>query len=472
MSTVLTSFDPATGQPVWQGEVANAHAVATALERARAALPGWSDTQLHERIAIVRAFAERVAGHREALATMISRETGKPRWEAAQEADTVVSKIAISIAAQAERAGERSQAMAFGRAVLRHRPHGVFAVLGPYNFPAHLPNGHIVPALLAGDTVVFKPSEEAPGTGALMAALWHEAGLPDGVLTVVQGGRETGAALVAGAIDGVAFTGSAQTGVYLRRMFADRPDVILALELGGNNPLIAWDGDPDALGSIIGQSAFVSTGQRCSCARRLIVREGRAGDAIVDAVVAFAERIRIGACDDLPEPAIGPLINAAAAQRARAATDVLAAGGAGILRRMTPPRGRAEPFVSPGLLDVSGMAVPDEEIFAPLLQIVRVAGFDAAIEAANATRFGLAAGLLSEDPQLWDAFLRRARAGVINWNRPTTGASGTMPFGGTGASGNYRPSAYYAADYCAYPVASFEADRVQDISAQWHGIAG
>ena len=177
------------------------------------------------------------------IAETISRETGKPLWETRAEIGSMIGKVDISITAQAERAGEKHNAMPFGQAVLRHRPHGVMAVLGPFNFPGHLPNGHIVPALLAGNTVVFKPSEMTPATGAAMAEAWDDAGLPPHVFQLVQGGRETGEALVGGDIDGLLFTGSAGAGAHFRRLFADKPHVILALELGGNNPLVAWDGD-------------------------------------------------------------------------------------------------------------------------------------------------------------------------------------------------------------------------------------
>jgi len=343
-------------------------------------------------------------------------------------------------------------------------------VLGPYNFPGHLPNGHIVPALLAGDTVIFKPSEETPLVGEWMARCWAEAGLPDGVFTLLQGGRDTGAALVGGAIDGLLFTGSAGAGAHFRRLFVDRPEVILALELGGNNPLIAWDGDPAAIASIVVQSAFITTGQRCSCARRLIVPHGAVGDAIVEATAALARRIGIGQWDAQPEPMIGPLISAGAAIRAHAAVAALVAGGAEVILPFERIAGRSDAFVTPAMLDVTGLNVPDAEIFAPVLQVIRVDDFDAAIDTANHTAFGLSGGLVSADEALWRRYADRARAGVLNWNRPTTGAAGVMPFGGLGASGNHRPSAYYAADYCAYPVASFEAGVVADLTGEIKGL--
>lgn len=468
--TRLVSIDPARSETVWEGDAAGSREVAAALAGARAAFPRWSTTPLADRIVHVRAYADTLHVEADPLARLIARETGKPLWEGRQEVASMAAKVTASIAAQAERAGERETEMAFGRAVLRHRPHGVMAVLGPYNFPGHLPNGHIVPALLAGDTVVFKPSELTPAVGAAMVDLWRAAGLPDGVLSLVQGGRETGAALVAGEIDGLLFTGSAAAGAHFRRAFVDRPEVILALELGGNNPIIAWDGDPAAVASIVGQSAFVTTGQRCSCARRLIVPQGVAGDAIVDAVAAFTDRIGIGAWDDAPEPSIGPLISVEAAQAARDAMEGLIARGARTIRLLDLPDAPRASFVRPALLDVTGCDVPDTEIFAPVLHITRVASFDDAIVAANRTAYGLSAGLVSGDEALWRFYADRARAGVLNWNRPTTGAAGTMPFGGTGASGNHRPSAYYAADYCAYPVASFEADAVTDLSGEMRGL--
>lgn len=453
--SVLTSTCPATGDTVWTGPVSSGADVDAAVERARVAFRDWRRTTVAERVAIARAYAAVLKARTTDLAELIARETGKPLWEATQEVGTMVGKVELSIAAQAERAGEKRSAMPFGESVLRHRPHGVMAVLGPYNFPGHLPNGHIVPALLAGNTVVFKPSELTPAVGAAMADAWSEAGLPENVLQVVQGARETGAALVAADIDGLLFTGSATTGAHFRRAFAERPDVILALELGGNNPLIAWDGDVTEVAALIVQSAYITTGQRCSCARRLILPTGAFGDAVVEAVAALIPRLPIGRWDE--NPYIGPLISDAAAATARRQVAALEAAGA---RAIVPFGGierRSAAFVTPALLDVTGVAVPDEEIFAPVLQVARVADFDAAIAAANDTRFGLSAGLLTDDDALWERFVLDARAGVVNRNRPTTGAAGAQPFGGIGDSGNHRPSAYYAADYCAYPMASFEA---------------
>ncbi len=445
---------PATGRTAWQGGAADAEEVAEAVSSARRAFRDWSRRPQAERTAILQQYAEEIGKRAEAIAEVISREMGKALWDSRAEAATMKAKIGVSIAAQKERAGEKTEAAAFGSAQLTHRPHGVMAVFGPFNFPGHLPNGHIVPALLAGNTCVFKPSELAPGVAALMADCFEAAGLPPGCLNIVHGGRDTGAALIGQDINGLLFTGSATTGVYFHRHFAGRPDVILALEMGGNNPLIVWDpADVDAAADIAAQSAFLTTGQRCSCARRLILPEGRFGDAVVEAVIARAKGIRIGAWDE-PDIFMGPLVSEKARTQALDFQAMLVShGGRPVLALEGMDRGGG--FVSPGIIDVTeASGYPDEELFGPLLQVVRVKTFDEAIVRANATRYGLSGGLVSDDDALWEVAYREMRAGVLNRNRPTAGASGSMPFGGPGFSGNFRPGAYYAADYCAWPQAS------------------
>ncbi len=455
--TRFESVDPGRETPVWSGNEADAEDVADAVAAARAAFPAWSRRPLAERVAIARSFAETLNARRAVLADMISRETGKPAWEAAGEVGAMIGKVEISIAAYDARTGETETATDFGAARLTHRPHGVMGVFGPYNFPGHLPNGHIVPALIAGDTVVFKPSELTPAVGAMMVEAWAEAGAPPGVINLVQGGRAPGAALLDAGVDGVLFTGSVETGVMIHRKFAGRPDVILALEMGGNNPLIVWDAtDTEAAANLVLHSAFITAGQRCSCARRLIIRDDQAGDALLAALDALLDRVRIGLPDADPEPFMGPLVSARAAAGVLGAYNRFLEQGGRSLRAMTQP-GPTDAFLSPGVIDMSGLDPADSEVFGPLLLVWRESSFEAAVARANATKFGLAGGLISDNADLWARAQLEMRAGILNWNRPTTGAASTLPFGGPGYSGNHRPSAAYAADYCAYPMASQEA---------------
>lgn len=458
----LQSLCPVSQTVVWSGNAASDKQVAAAVAAARNAFPAWARRPVEERVAVLERFAAALKGRSEALARAIGEETGKPLWEAATEVTSMVNKVAISVQAFRERTGEKSGPLADATAVLRHKPHGVVAVFGPYNFPGHLPNGHIVPALLAGNAVVFKPSELTPKVAELTLQAWIEAGIPAGVINLVQGARDTGVALAGNDdIDGLFFTGSSRTGNLLHSQFGGRPQKILALEMGGNNPLIVDEvKDVDAAVYTIIQSAFISAGQRCTCARRLLVPQGAWGDALIERLVAVASTIKVGRFDEQPAPFMGSVISLAAAEHLIKAQEQLLAKGARPLLAMTQPLANAA-LLTPGILDVTAVSErPDEEFFGPLLQVIRYADFDAAVREANATQYGLAAGLLSDSRERYEGFLIESRAGIVNWNKQLTGAASSAPFGGIGASGNHRPSAYYAADYCAYPVASLESDSL------------
>jgi succinylglutamic semialdehyde dehydrogenase len=454
----IISYEPATGAQLWRGKISDVDAV---VDRARRSWAAWAAQPLSNRMELVRRFANEVRKDAEKLATVIARETGKPMWEARTEVESVVNKVEISIRAYAERTAQRKLDNALqGTAALRHKPHGVMAVLGPYNFPAHLPNGHIVPALIAGNAIVFKPSEKTPATAELLVQCFHRAGIAAGVVQLLIGGPAEGQALVAHeGIDGVLFTGSAHTGISINRKLATRPDKIVALEMGGNNPMVLWDTPKltDAAALVI-QSAFTSAGQRCSAGRRLIVKASMY-DAAIAEVKRLADRVIVGAPFDEPAPFMGPVIDNPSADGLTESFLYLLSHGGKAIKHLVRPRDDL-PFLSPAIIDVTNVQDrPDVELFGPLLQVIKVTDFDEAIAEANNTRFGLSASLIGGTPQEYNRFWANIRAGVINWNRPTNGAASSAPFGGVGLSGNHRPSAYYAADYCAYPVASNEMDQ-------------
>jgi succinylglutamic semialdehyde dehydrogenase len=456
----LVSTDPATDKEVWSGDIGDAAAEVVA---ARAAWPAWAAHSVAYRIEAVRRFANVVRKKEAEFAELIARETGKPLWEAKTEVAAVVNKVEISVEAYAERTSQRKMEAALGnRIAVRHKPHGVLAVLGPYNFPAHLPNGHIVPALIAGNAVVFKPSEKTPATGEYLVRCFHEAKIPEGVVRLLIGGPEQGRALAGeSGIDGLLFTGSARSGLSLHKQFAETPHKILALELGGNNPLVIWNAkDIESAATIAVQSAYLSAGQRCTAARRLIVEDDH-HEAVLEAVLKLIDRIMVDQPFADPQPFMGPVIDNAAADHVQEQWLNLMMKGGKPLRRLDRPFAE-RPYLTPALIDVTDVKErPDEEIFGPVLQLIRVKDFDAAIAEANNTRFGLAASLVGGSPEMYDKFWANVRAGVINWNKPTNGAPSNAPFGGVGLSGNHRPSAFYAADYCAYPVTSSEAERAR-----------
>jgi len=457
-SSDIVSIEPATGAVIWRGQCGDADREIT---MARGAWAEWAARPLAVRIETLRRFVNVIRHRGDLPADLIARETGKPLWEARIEVEAVLNGVERTISAYSERTAQRRFDGAMtARQALRHKPHGVLGVLGPFSSPAEIPCGHIMPALLAGNAVVFKPSEKTPAVGSLIVESCHAAGVPEGVIRFLAGGEPEGQALATHpGLDGLLFAGSARVGRALHRQFAERPDRILALELGGNNPLVVWD-TPDVVPAavIAVQSAFLSSGQRCTAARRLIVHDG-AHQPLIDAIRTLIERIIVDHPLAKPQPFMGPVIdNAAADQVQEAFLDLIVKGGRPItqLARRDPAR----PFLTPALIDVTGIGPrPDEEIFGPVLQVMRVPDFDAAIAEANNTRFGLCAALIGGSPSLYDRFWANVRAGVINWNRPTNTVPANAPLGGIGLSGNHRPGGYYAADSCAYPVASSEADQ-------------
>ncbi len=457
------SVNPGSGEQLWKGCSAGPKDVDAAVNSARAAAPAWSALHIDRRIAFLKAFSAKLTEHRSDLAKIIGMETGKVLWEAESEVGAMINKADISIDAYKVRCPELRDPQAATLTITRYKPHGVLAVFGPYNFPGHLPNGHIIPALLAGNTVVFKPSELTPLVAQRTIEIWLEAGLPTGVLQLVQGGRDTGQSLAQHPqIDGLLFTGSAKTGQSLSKQFGAQPEKILALEMGGNNPLIVTSvSNLKAAAYMTILSAYLSSGQRCTCARRLIVPHGEQGNAFIASLRAMIPLIQVGKYDDTPPPFMGPVVSTATAKQLLTAQDQLLQAGAEPLIPMTSMQ-LGDAFLKPGLIDVTQVGErSDDEIFGPLLQVIRVADIKAAIEEANRSQYGLSAGIFTDSRKEFDTFYHAIRAGVVNWNQPLTGASSRMPFGGIGMSGNHRPSAFYAADYCAYPVASMEADDMK-----------
>lgn len=460
--TVIESIDPAKNTVIWSGKAASPAQINNAIHAARSAFSLWGSLSVDTRIEHVLAYAEQLKANQDLLAHTIAMETGKPLWETTTEAAAMVGKINLSIKSYHTRTGITENPMPQGKAFIRHKPHGVVAVFGPYNFPGHLPNGHIVPALIAGNTIVFKPSDLTPLVAEKMVELWEAAGLPKGVLNLVQGDVTTGKALAGhDQIDGLFFTGSSTTGKLLHEQFAGHPGKILALEMGGNNPLLIGPvNDVDAAVHDIVQSAFITSGQRCTCARRLFIPNTAQGDVILARLIEVTQAIDVGVYDAEAQPFMGAMISVRAAQMMLSAQSELENLGANALLPLTHIN-EDTGLVTPGIIDVTPILseLPDEEHFGPLLKVIRYDDFNTAIIEANNTKFGLSAGLIADDAAMYDVFFQHIRAGIVNWNRPITGASGAAPFGGVGESGNHRASAFYAADYCAYPVASVELEQ-------------
>ncbi len=458
-SAEIVSVNPGrTTEVVGRFSVAPA-LVDDAVAAAVAAFPGWSGLPLASRARILRRFAALVSAERESLARLLTREMGKPLWEARQEIELVIAKVAITLGPGLERV--RSIEAAPG-ATCEFRPKGVLAVIGPFNFPLHLPNGHIVPALVTGNTVVFKPSEVTPALALRYARLLRRAGCPAGVFNVIVGGAESGARLAAHPrIDGVLFTGSAAVGCALLELGARTPGKLLALEMGGKNAAVVLGDAPLELAvreCLLG--AFLTTGQRCTATSRVLVARSIA-PAFIARLVGGARRLRIGYGLER-EVFMGPLATAAGLARferaqgdaRRDGAEVLLAGGRLDTQR---PGFYAAPSIHLVRRPRRASGYQREEIFGPDVAISTFDDVDEAAALAEATPYGLALAVFTKRRRNLTPFLQRCRVGVLNWNRATVGASSRLPFGGQKASGNDRPTALFAAEYCTYPVAMLEA---------------
>ena len=459
---------PATG--LWEGSPRLEH-VDRAVGAARAAQPEWAAWPAERRFDALRAYRDLCKANEDRIAALIRDETGKVGWDAKGEAAALAAKVDVTLESSEHGGLRRVEGFEVDlggtkRGRCWFRPHGVMAVIAPFNFPMHLPNGHAVPALAMGNTVVIKPSDKAPACGQLLGELLDEAlrsaGAPPGVVNLVQGGAEVASRLVThDGIDGVLFTGSWPVGRRILEANLGRPGRIVALEMGGNNPAVVMD-DCDVRQAVVEcvRSAFVTTGQRCTCTRRVVVHRGIA-DRFIAAVCRAASDLIIGD-PAAPHPVfMGPVISE---QARRAVLDAQArfacAGGEVMVESRAVETQGGGFFISPGVIRVerfteseSGGAGCDEEVFGPMLRIAVTDSLDDALRQANATRFGLAASIFTRSEANAQRFFDAVRAGCVNLNTGTAGASSRLPFGGLGISGNHRPAGSFSLDYCAYPVA-------------------
>ncbi len=464
----IESTNPARpGEVVWTGTPVVGH-VDRAVGAARKALPEWSSWLLDRRVGVLRRYQELAKERAGEIAELICDETGKALWDCKAEAGLLAGKVDITLATGSDTGMSRVSGYGFGMTDTKDascwfRPHGVMTVVGPFNFPAHLPNGHIVPALAMGNTVVFKPSDKTPATGQALAELFQEAleveGAPAGTFNLVQGAVETSKALVAHPdADGVLFTGSWPVGRAILEANLDHPGKMVALEMGGNNAAIVMD-DADlhqAVAECV-RCAFITTGQRCTCTRRLIVHE-KVADKVIAAVCKAASLLVV---DDPRAETVfmGPIVAKESRDAVFAFQERLAMSGGEVLVESSGVPGREGWYLTPSVVKVGGFSIDaddcgcDEEVFGPLLRISVVSSLDEAIEQANATKYGLAASIFTKDAASIERFKREARAGCVNVNCGTAGASSKLPFGGLGWSGNHRPAGSFSLDYCAYPVA-------------------
>jgi succinylglutamate-semialdehyde dehydrogenase len=450
----IVGHDPAKSfAVVWQGKGHESH-VEPAVLAARRAQGPWFALSFAERLGHLERLQAAFDARVEEMATAIVHETGKPHREALGEARALGARVKLVAGAGMKRVETLVPDGVDGES--RAHPQGVVAVIGPYNYPAHLVNAHVIPALLTGNTVVIKPTEHCPWTGEIYAQCVHDAGLPPGVINLVQGGGDVGRALVAHrGVDAILFTGSWETGRAITAACLDQPGKLVALEMGGKNCAVVLD-DADLQQTLpyVLQGAFLTTGQRCTATSRVLVHRA-IYDRFVEALAGAVRELRPGDPWDA-QTAFGPLANGPAFERFCELRGHARAAGLEALVPGTTLEGGA--FVTPSVhLLAPGQPDPvgylDEELFGPDLCVEQIDDDDHAIARLNDSPYGLSNAVFTAHVERFERFFRETRSGLLNHNRSTNGASGQLPFGGVGKSGNQRPAGIDATRYATFPVA-------------------
>jgi succinylglutamic semialdehyde dehydrogenase len=447
-----------------------------ACEAAKKAFKSWSHLNLDERKRYLLRLKEVYTAQSENMAKVIARETGKPLWESKTEVAAMINKIDITLNDSLKLIEEHKvpNALPGVDGYIRYKPRGVMAVIGPFNFPGHLPNGHIVPALITGNTVIFKPSEKTPGIAQLMAQCFQEAGFPAGVFNVVHGLGETGKRVCSSEyVDGILFTGSYDVGLRIKQETLTHHNKILALEMGGKNATIVWEDaqiEKAIYENLVG--SFLTAGQRCSGTSRIILHK-KIAERFISNFYEAAKKIKIGHWND--NPFMGPLISADAVEKFVRFQEIAKREGAdSLMRGKALDSDHQGYYVTPSINIVKAYdpksVYQKTEIFGPNVAIYTVDDFEQALEINNSTGFGLVLSVFSENKSLYEKALMDAQVGIVNWNRSTNGASSKLPFGGMGKSGNDRASAHFAVYYCTVPVSSLEDTTAFDRSKLFPGI--
>ncbi|HEU4563475.1 MAG TPA: aldehyde dehydrogenase family protein [Gemmatimonadaceae bacterium] len=490
----VESRDPMTGE-VWRSYVpAGREEVERAMAAARRAQPEWAARPVSERAAAVERFRRALYRRRDEATALIHRESGKPAAEALVTEVMVVLDLARYYARESVRRLEQrwftpaNIALWRKRVRIAHEPYGVIGVIAPWNYPLMLPAGTVLSAIVTGNAVLLKPSEYTPSTGGLIAELCGEAGVPDGLVAVLPGAGDTGAALIAAGPDKLFFTGSAATGRKVAATCAERmiPHV---LELGGSDPAIVLEDAPldNAVSGIL-WGRFSNAGQTCVAPKRALVA-APVYDRFVERMASAVSRLQVG-----PSAAgahdVGPLIRPWQAEHLRAQLDDAVARGARVVARGTVPADTAGAYFPPTVLaDVTPeMRVMREESFGPLLPVMRVADAEDAVARANASMFGLSASIWSRDVPNAIRLAERVEAGTVTINDAIMAVGiAEVPHGGVKESGTGRAHGVEGLMECVRSKAvvvdrlvgvrqpwwfGYDAERARNLDAFvrfWHG---
>jgi aldehyde dehydrogenase (NAD+) len=443
----LESFNPATGESLGTVPRADGADVSAAVERAREAYDSWRLTPAPKRAEVLYRFAALLVDHKQELTELMAREMGKVLAEAGGDVQEAID-MSLYMAGEGRRLfGHTTPSELPDKFMMSVRmPVGVVGAITPWNFPVAIPAWKLAPALVCGNTVVFKPAEDTPLLGQRFVELLADAGLPDGVVNVVYGyGEDAGEALVSHPdVRIITFTGSRETGIRVSKVAADTLKHV-HLELGGKNAVIVLDdADLDLAVEGIVWSAFGTSGQRCTAASRVIAQRG-IYDELQRKLVAAAEGLRLGPGWD-PATDVGPLINREALEKVHRYTGIGSDEGAKLLTGGEPAGGKGHFYKPTVFADVEpGMRIAQEEIFGPTVSLIPIDSFEEAVRVANGIEFGLSSSIFTRDVNKAFTAMRDLEAGITYINAGTTGAEVHLPFGGTKATGNGHREAGQAA---------------------------
>ena len=445
------SVNPAdTRDVIGRFQAADAADAARAIRAAEVAFPGWRATPAPKRGEILYRFGALMAQHKERLARAMTREMGKVLAEARGDVQEGID-IAYLMAGEGRRLfGDTTPSELPDKWAMSVRePLGVAGIITPWNFPMAIPCWKMMPALVTGNTVVLKPSSDTPHCATLLVELMAEAGFPPGTVNLLTGpGAEVGDALVANPdVPVISFTGNSATGKRIAALAATRLKRV-SLELGGKNAIVVLaDADLDLATDGIVWSAFGTTGQRCTACSRVIVEEAVA-EPLMERLEARARALRLGSGLE-PMTDIGPLVNAGALDKVRSYIDVgtrdaeLVTGGARASGAGLEHGHFFEPTIFGGVKPMDRIA--QEEIFGPVLSVIRVPDYPAAVTALNQTRYGLSSSIFTRDVNIAFRAMRDFETGIVYINAGTIGAETHLPFGGTKETGNGHREAGHAA---------------------------
>ena len=432
------TYNPATEELIARAALGGPADIAAAVEAAKAAYPEWRLMPAPRRGEILYQVARILEARKEQLAQLLTREMGKIIAEARGEVQEAID-MAYFMGGEGRRllgyTAPVEMPNKFGMAI--RDSVGVIGLITPWNFPTAVPSWKMLPALVAGNTIVFKPAEDIPAISAAFIEVFQEAGLPDGVLNMVLGAGAAGSALVDHPdVRVISFTGSTQTGIGVYTQAAALGKKV-TLEMGGKNAIIVLDdANLDLAVEAITWSAFGTTGQRCTATSRLIVQSG-IKPRLIDALIEKGKSLKLG--NGLDESVnVGPLINPRALEKVSSYMEVGRYEGVRVLLGGQPVESGKGYFFQPTLFDGvrPGMRVEQEEIFGPVLSIIEVGSLEEAVQVNNSVRYGLSSSIFTENVNQAFRAIRDLTTGIVYINHGTTGAEIQFPFGGTRGTGN------------------------------------